>query len=706
DNTLIFNGCVSGGVEGESRLNVSGGTLNLVRAYANQNDSRLYVNQTGGFMNASNTFTVGHGGTQKTNVQAQYAISGGHATFSGLLVGNAGATLTSANCGSGRFEVNGLWTVQGITKTIEVVNSLQLYHTLAFNFGATGVTPIDADTFVLGTTDGANPTIELGVLDGLTAGDVAAGTYDLVRLTSAWTGSLDDIVLVVPAGSGWTVQVSNDGKALQVVIPVSNIPEADAGEDQTVHDDDGDDEETVTLDGSGSHDEGGTIVSYAWSIASTQIATGVAPQVVLPTGTHVITLVVTNDQSGTDDDTVTIVVNKPPVANAGQDQSVEDADDDGLASVTLNGAASSDSDGTVVEYHWFDYDGEPIGSGSSVNASLPVGLHDIGLCVVDNSGGTGWTVVRYWVTPKIDFYVDTNNPGASDTNPGTAALPFKTIGKSVTAVASGSGQAIMVKGGVYREGLNINRPGQDDAGRITLMGAPFEKVVLTGADVLTGWTQCTQQTARNNPNWASIYCKDIDWQPSMLIQDDVALTIASSPENELWSPTATGTTTTFQDTVHLTQQAAGYWLGANLVYRGGVGMSYSRTVTGFDPATGTITFTPAKSTSCVTSDLYFFQHKVEFISGAGQWAVEKVDETTYRVFCWPAGGGTPDSYVVEADHRTYGIKFNTANNHWTFDNLEVRHVQGAGIGYSPTGAGYVVRNCVVRDNAQTGLAFT
>jgi len=221
DNSLIFNGCVSSGVVGESRLNVTGGTFNLVSAYANQNDSRLYVSQTGGFTNAAGTFTVGHGSTQKTNVQAQYVISGGRAKFGNLTVGNGGSSLTSANCGSGRFEVNGLWTVDGVAKAIEIASILRLHHTLAFNFGATGVTPIDAATFVLGTTDGANPTIELGVLDGLTAGDVAAGTYDLVRLADAWDGSLGDIALVAP--TGWALQMSDDGTAIQAVVPV--IPE-------------------------------------------------------------------------------------------------------------------------------------------------------------------------------------------------------------------------------------------------------------------------------------------------------------------------------------------------------------------------------------------------------------------------------------------------------------------------------------------------
>lgn len=42
----------------------------------------------------------------------------------------------------------------------------------------------------------------------------------------------------------------------------------------------------------------------------------------------------------------------PPIANAGPDFSVEDADGDGKVKVTLDGSGSSDADGTVVHYRW------------------------------------------------------------------------------------------------------------------------------------------------------------------------------------------------------------------------------------------------------------------------------------------------------------------------------------------------------------------
>jgi len=85
-------------------------------------------------------------------------------------------------------------------------------------------------------------------------------------------------------------------------------PVADAGLDQAVTDENNDGKEEVTLDGSGSTDSDGNIVSYIWSEGGLQIAAGIKPTVNLSTGTHSIILTVTDDEGLTDTDTVTIKV--------------------------------------------------------------------------------------------------------------------------------------------------------------------------------------------------------------------------------------------------------------------------------------------------------------------------------------------------------------------------------------------------------------
>ncbi|HSV84197.1 MAG TPA: metallophosphoesterase [Ramlibacter sp.] len=83
---------------------------------------------------------------------------------------------------------------------------------------------------------------------------------------------------------------------------------ADAGVDQSVTDSDGNGSQAVVLNGAGSQDLNGSIVSYVWKEGATQIATGANPSVTLGVGSHTITLTVTDNQSNTQTDTVKVDV--------------------------------------------------------------------------------------------------------------------------------------------------------------------------------------------------------------------------------------------------------------------------------------------------------------------------------------------------------------------------------------------------------------
>jgi PKD repeat protein len=68
---------------------------------------------------------------------------------------------------------------------------------------------------------------------------------------------------------------------------------------------------TVTLDGSGSVDPDGTIVSYAWTRNGSPLATGIKPTVNLPLGTNVVALTVTDDMGATSQSFVNLIVLTP-----------------------------------------------------------------------------------------------------------------------------------------------------------------------------------------------------------------------------------------------------------------------------------------------------------------------------------------------------------------------------------------------------------
>jgi len=85
------------------------------------------------------------------------------------------------------------------------------------------------------------------------------------------------------------------------------------------------------------------------------------------------------------------------------------------------------------------------------------------------------------------YYVDQNNPHASDENPGTEDLPFLTISKSAGVVTAGD--TVMVKEGIYREEIILERSGMDYTDMITFMVYPGDKVVIKGSDVATNWEE-------------------------------------------------------------------------------------------------------------------------------------------------------------------------------------------------------------------------
>lgn len=172
--------------------------------------------------------------------------------------------------------------------------------------------------------------------------------------------------LVVDKSGTYTISlVVSDGAlasvADQVVVTASaanSAPVADAGPDQSVLVG-----ATVELDGSGSTDADGDLLSYGWSI--TARPAGSAAQLVYestdnddpaPTfvadvpGVYVISLVVGDGKAFSTPASVTVTAasgNVAPVANAGDDVSTVAG-----TALTLDGTLSSDANGDPLTYTW------------------------------------------------------------------------------------------------------------------------------------------------------------------------------------------------------------------------------------------------------------------------------------------------------------------------------------------------------------------
>ena len=202
------------------------------------------------------------------------------------------------------------------------------------------------------------------------------------------------------------------GSSIRWVMPagVENLPEtpsnnypptANAGEDQVVNEGD-----VVFLNGSGT-DIDGDIVAYNWSqisgdpVAITGVNTAnpsfIAPQVNSSTEL-IFELTVTDNGGASGSDQIVVVVNDitvvniPPTANAGPDQSVDEGE-----TVNLNGTGT-DIDGNIVSYNWTQIIGQRV----SFNSSIP---------------NPGFTAPQVNIDTNLVFELTvTDNNGATDTD--------------------------------------------------------------------------------------------------------------------------------------------------------------------------------------------------------------------------------------------------------------------------------------------------
>ncbi len=87
-------------------------------------------------------------------------------------------------------------------------------------------------------------------------------------------------------------------------------------------------------------------------------------------------------------------------------------------------------------------------------------------------------------------------PAGNDANPGTQAMPKRTLKAALAKVPTGG--TVVARAGTYRESLgSITR-------RVTLQAYPHEQVWLKGSQVVTGWTKLSNTWIVSN--WSTSLC--------------------------------------------------------------------------------------------------------------------------------------------------------------------------------------------------------
>jgi dienelactone hydrolase len=147
----------------------------------------------------------------------------------------------------------------------------------------------------------------------------------------------------------------------------------------------------LTIYGSAS-DTDGSISTWTWSKVSGGSATlsGTTTRTLslsgLVAGEYVFRLTVKDDRGGTSSDDVNVIVNIPPVANAGSNQTITLP----TTSTTLPGTGT-DQDGTIAKYEWTKVSGGTVTMSGTSGTTLSVqdmvaGTYVFRLAVTDNRG--------------------------------------------------------------------------------------------------------------------------------------------------------------------------------------------------------------------------------------------------------------------------------------------------------------------------------
>ncbi len=247
--------------------------------------------------------------------------------------------------------------------------------------------------------------------------NLVQGTYTF-KLTVTDNGGATgaDTVTVIVNAAANLPPVANAGSSKTITLPVNS----------------------VTLDGSKSVDPDGSIVSYSWTqVSGPSTATFSTDKTVSPTvsgltaGQYVFELTVTDNDGATGQAQVKIVVNaaivnQPPVANAGADQTITLP----VNSVTLDGSKSVDADGTIVSYSWNKISGSGAITITNSNTAKPTvsglqaGTYVFQLTVTDNTGATGTDNVTITVNPAV---VANQPPVANAGTDQTITLPVNSV---------------------------------------------------------------------------------------------------------------------------------------------------------------------------------------------------------------------------------------------------------------------------------------
>jgi hypothetical protein len=430
---------------------------------------------TGGVMNGPGTTFIAAGAQLSVDTPGQNGLLHRSITNDGTLTWNQASLalfngVRITNNAAGSFEIQ---------SNLAITNSSDGPNLLT-NAGTLSKTGPGGAIMLSGGIDLATTgTIELRLGEGANSDSIvsdAAGVFGgtlNVLLHSGFVPTVGQQFNVLQFGSrtGTFATINGNGVTYDALYTPTGLtlraasgnvpPAANAGQDQVVPR-----SSAVQLDGSGSTDPEGGVLTYRWTLITRptgSAATLSDPNIVNPTftadrpGTYVAQLVVDDVLSTSGTDTVQITTaNQAPLADAGPEQTGVTPS----SIVTLNGSASSDPDGDPITYSW-GFAFRPVGSAATLNgantasptflADLPGGYR-IRLVVSDSFASTEDTVDVFTHLPPDGEQVSGPVAGLSYYNPAVIPSPDGQVAAGSSAVSYYNPASIPSPGGQVAAG--------------------------------------------------------------------------------------------------------------------------------------------------------------------------------------------------------------------------------------------------------------
>jgi hypothetical protein len=279
--------------------------------------------------------------------------------------------------------------------------------------------------------------------------------------------------------------------------------------------------------------------------------------------------------------------------------------------------------------------------------------------------------------PVTEYYVATTG---SDTNAGTLAEPFATIQHAADVMEPGD--TCYIRGGVYRETVDLSGVAGTSGNPITLTRYQDEEVILSGTlPITSNWTK------HSGNIYKTTLSEDI-WQ---LFVDGKHMTLARFPNaltfsDKMWHHTDARRVkdtdlskrgyVVDDPTLGATATLAGAGVsfdGCIAVMNFGNFTTSARIVSNHTAGTDNFRYSPEKTRAYKPkSPMYFFEGGIDdaelvMLDMAEEWAY---DESTKTLYLWADDGLDPTGRTIEGKNQTCFFEGDPSTRHITIDGLD------------------------------------